>query len=430
MTIQLVKTKAGSLSCSSQSNEVVAAYLGVAYALPPIGELRWKSPQPLIDWEGIKPCENYGASAPQKSKTEGEFYAKEFPHSIDNKFDEDCLYLNVFTPAKSNQDKLAVIVNIHGGGFSSGSGRDIQFDGFGLSSKGIILVNINYRLDVLGFLSHPWMKEEEACGCFGIADQIAALKWVHDNIEAFGGDPDNITLMGQSAGAMSTQMILTSPSASGLIKQAIMQSGGGILPGMKMPHVQEGMKIGEMLTQHLKVKNLAELKAISVETLRASVAQLKQETKQSMLFAPCFGNQIMPLEVSEALIQGKFEDVPILIGANQEEFPGMPSMAVLFQSGGRNLGKLLLEQDKTKPYLYFFQRAMPGDQAGAFHSAELWYVFGSLKHCWRPLTKADYALSNQMMDAWIHFAQSGKVGVDGWMEYDGTMESEYVFDIE
>lgn len=430
MTIQLVQTKAGSLSCSSQSNEVVAAYLGVAYALPPIGELRWKSPQPLIDWEGIKPCENYGASAPQKSKTEGEFYAKEFPHSIDNKFDEDCLYLNVFTPAKSNQDKLAVIVNIHGGGFSSGSGRDIQFDGFGLSSKGIILVNINYRLDVLGFLSHPWMKEEEACGCFGIADQIAALKWVHDNIEAFGGDPDNITLMGQSAGAMSTQMILTAPSASGLIKQAIMQSGGGILPGMKMPHVQEGMKIGEMLTQHLKVKNLAELKAISVETLRASVAQLKQETKQSMLFAPCFGNQIMPLEVSEALIQGKFEDVPILIGANQEEFPGMPSMAVLFQSGGRNLGKLLLEQDKTKPYLYFFQRAMPGDQAGAFHSAELWYVFGSLKHCWRPLTKADYALSNQMMDAWIHFAQSGKVGVDGWMEYDGTMESEYVFDIE
>lgn len=430
MTIQLVQTKAGSLSCSSQSNEVVAAYLGVAYALPPIGELRWKSPQPLIDWEGIKPCENYGASAPQKSKTDGEFYAKEFPHSIDNKFDEDCLYLNVFTPAKSNQDKLAVIVNIHGGGFSSGSGRDIQFDGFGLSSKGIILVNINYRLDVLGFLSHPWMKEEEACGCFGIADQIAALKWVHDNIEAFGGDPDNITLMGQSAGAMSTQMILTSPSASGLIKQAIMQSGGGILPGMKMPHVQEGMKIGEMLTQHLKVKNLAELKAISVETLRASVAQLKQETKQSMLFAPCFGNQIMPLEVSEALIQGKFEDVPILIGANQEEFPGMPSMAVLFQSGGRNLGKLLLEQDKTKPYLYFFQRAMPGDQAGAFHSAELWYVFGSLKHCWRPLTKADYALSNQMMDAWIHFAQSGKVGVDGWMEYDGTMESEYVFDIE
>lgn len=430
MTIQLVQTKAGSLSCSSQSNEVVAAYLGVAYALPPIGELRWKSPQPLIDWEGIKPCENYGASAPQKSKTEGEFYAKEFPHSIDNKFDEDCLYLNVFTPAKSNQDKLAVFVNIHGGGFSSGSGRDIQFDGFGLSSKGIILVNINYRLDVLGFLSHPWMKEEEACGCFGIADQITALNWVHDNIEAFGGDPDNITLMGQSAGAMSTQMILTSPSASGLIKQAIMQSGGGILPGMKMPHVQEGMKIGEMLTQHLKVKNLAELKAISVETLRASVAQLKQETKQSMLFAPCFGNQIMPLEVSEALIQGKFEDVPILIGANQEEFPGMPSMAVLFQSGGRNLGKLLLEQDKTKPYLYFFQRAMPGDQAGAFHSAELWYVFGSLKHCWRPLTKADYALSNQMMDAWIHFAQSGKVGVDGWMEYDGTMESEYVFDIE
>lgn len=430
MTIQLVKTKAGSLSCSSQSNEVVAAYLGVAYALPPIGELRWKSPQPLIYWEGIKPCENYGASAPQKSKTEGEFYAKEFPHSIDNKFDEDCLYLNVFTPAKSNQDKLAVIVNIHGGGFSSGSGRDIQFDGFGLSSKGIILVNINYRLDVLGFLSHPWMKEEEACGCFGIADQIAALKWVHDNIEAFGGDPDNITLMGQSAGAMSTQMILTSPSASGLIKQAIMQSGGGILPGMKMPHVQEGMKIGEMLTQHLKVKNLSELKVISVETLRASVAQLKQETKQSMLFAPCFGNQIMPLEVSEALIQGKFEDVPILIGANQEEFPGMPSMAVLFQSGGRNLGKLLLEQDKTKPYLYFFQRAMPGDQAGAFHSAELWYVFGSLKHCWRPLTKADYALSNQMMDAWIHFAQSGKVGVDGWMEYDGTKESEYVFDIE
>lgn len=430
MTMQLVKTKNGQLSCSSISSEHVAAYLGVAYALPPVGELRWKSPQPLEAWEGVKVCANYGASAPQKSKTEGEFYAKEFPHPKDVKFDEDCLYLNVFTPALTCEDKLAVIVNIHGGGFSSGSGRDIQFDGFGMSSKGVILVNINYRLDVFGFLAHPWLIDEEACGCFGIADQIAALHWVHENIEAFGGDPNNITLMGQSAGAMSTQMILTAPSAKGLVTHAIMQSGGGLLPGMKMQPISEAMKLGEMLSQRLHIHDLVEFKQLPVDTLRAGVMDMMQDMKQMMLFSPSFGNQIMPLEVSDALIQGKFEDVPVLIGANQEEFPGMPQMAILFQSGGRALGKLLIEQNKTKPYLYFFKRAMPGDDAGAFHSAELWYVFGSLKHCWRPLCEADYALSNQMMDAWIHFAQTGHVGLEGWNEYDGSLESEYVFDIE
>lgn len=209
----------------------VTVYRGIPFAAPPVGELRWKEPQPVLPWEGVKRADTWGHPSWQARHTGGG-YTPEFFFDGDPEFSEDCLYLNVWTPAAGKPDaKLPVTLWIHGGGYTAGWGFEPEMDGEEWAAHGGVLVTFNYRLGILGFLAHPALSAESehgVSGNYGMLDQIAALKWVKRNIASFGGDPDHITLMGQSAGAMSVQTLVTSPLSKDLVAGAIIQSGGGI----------------------------------------------------------------------------------------------------------------------------------------------------------------------------------------------------------
>ena len=208
----------------------VAVFRGIPYAAPPIGQLRWRAPMPAASWEGIRMADQYGpiACQPVPGSNPEEFWTKEIhPTGMEFKMSEDCLYLNVYTTARRGDEKMPVLLYIHGGGFKGGYPYEVEFDWEHMAKKGIVVVSIAYRLGVLGFLSHPWLTAEapdEPKGNYGTMDQLAALKWVKRNISAFGGDPERVTIAGQSAGAMSVQNLMTSPMADGLIGGAIIES--------------------------------------------------------------------------------------------------------------------------------------------------------------------------------------------------------------
>ncbi len=208
----------------------VAVFRGIPYAAPPVGELRWRAPEPPEKWEGVRVADTYGpiACQPVPGSRPEEFWTREIhPTGQEFEMSEDCLYLNIYTTARTGKEKLPVLIYIHGGGFKGGYPYEVEFDWEHMAKKGIVAVSIAYRLGVLGFLAHPWLSEEspdEAKGNYGTLDQLAALKWVKRNIAAFGGDPDKITIAGQSAGAMSVQNLMTSPLAEGLIGGAIIES--------------------------------------------------------------------------------------------------------------------------------------------------------------------------------------------------------------
>ena len=207
----------------------VYVFKGVPFAAPPVGDLRWKAPQPVVPWEGVKVADTYGPGAVQAPHDSSNPWTSEF-YWEDPEFNEDCLYLNVWTPAPGQPEtKLPVAMWIHGGAYTGGWGYEPEFDGKVWAQKGVVLVTINYRLGVFGFLTHPFLAEENperVSGNYGILDQIAALKWIHENISAFGGDPENITIFGQSAGAGSVKTLVSSPLTGNLIKKAVIQSGG------------------------------------------------------------------------------------------------------------------------------------------------------------------------------------------------------------
>ena len=205
-------------------------FKGVPYAKPPVGPLRWKAPQPAEDWTGIRLADRFSCIAYQGAHTPEFPYTKEF-YPVEEPMSEDCLYLNVWTPAQSADERLPVLFWVHGGAYTGGYGFEMEFDGEGFCKRGCILVTINYRLGVLGFLAHPELSAESergVSGNYGTLDQICALHWVRRNIAAFGGDPDNITVFGQSAGAKSVLTLITSPLSRGDIAKAIPMSGGGI----------------------------------------------------------------------------------------------------------------------------------------------------------------------------------------------------------
>ena len=209
----------------------VTVFRGIPYAAPPVGELRWQAPQPVVAWEGVKVCDTFGPIAPQPGNKPGTFYGDEFYWQGTPEESEDCLYLNVWAPshALGKDAKLPVAMWIHGGAYMNGYGYEVTMDGDEWAKRGVILVTINYRLGTLGFLSHPELTAEQGqSGNYGTMDQAAALKWVKDNISAFGGDPSRITIFGQSAGAMSVKTLLVSPLSRDLMAGAIIQSGGGL----------------------------------------------------------------------------------------------------------------------------------------------------------------------------------------------------------
>ncbi|HEY0740679.1 MAG TPA: carboxylesterase family protein [Chryseosolibacter sp.] len=461
-----VKIEGGRIS--GTRNGDVHIFKGIPFAAPPVGELRWKAPAPVAPWSGVKACTNFSASPIQGKPTPFMVYTPEFLIP-EEPISEDCLYLNVWTGAKSQSEKRPVLVWIYGGGFSSGGSACPIYDGEALARKGVVFVSLNYRVGVMGFLAHPELSKENSnktSGNYGLLDQIAALKWVQKNIAAFGGDASNVTIAGQSAGAMSVNCLVASPLAKGLFTKAIAESGSTMLSK------------GFVRTADLRLKE-SEGKQLAGSATLADLRKLSAEEVQQQIkgrFSPVIDGYVLPQPIPEIFAKGNDNDVTLLTGWNQDErFGQLTSMAeykrqleskyaadaprilTYYPAGSESeamesqkaLGRdetfgisnyawaKIQSQKKRKVYLYNFLRKPPAEgeyiQYGAFHTAEVPYAFNTLKHFKRPLQPSDYALADLMSSYWTNFAKTGDPNGSGlplWSAFDDDKAMVMMFDEE
>lgn len=417
-----IETAYGKISGQEQDHCIV--YRGIPYARPPIGELRWKAPQRMDPWKGVYEAVKFSAKCPQSENQYG-LYGKEFYSSPDfsRRSDEDCLYLNIWTP-RSGGSKKPVAFWIHGGAFAGGYSSEVEFDGEEYCKRGMILITINYRLNIYGFLAHPWLNaenEQSVSGNYGILDQIAALTWVYENIENFGGDPNNITVFGQSAGSMSVRALISTELTGNRISKAILQSGGGYQTNLLYtPTLKEAEAIGERFAAYAHATNLEALRKLSVSELGDALQKLEEELWKSgngIVFVPNIDGCLLEDNVDRLLECGAVKDIPYLLGAVRND-PGSAdeqhadgAYGELLE-GCREFSFRLEELGRNPAYVYHFSHPLPGDDAGAFHSSELWYMFGTLGRCWRPMEDSDYKLSEEMIDCWVKFMQTGSLSED------------------
>jgi para-nitrobenzyl esterase len=409
----------------------IIAYKGIPFAAPPVGKLRWKEPQPVVPWKGVKVADKYGAAAWQKAWDPKSFYGREWRASGSVPFNEDCLYLNVWTPAAGKTDKkLPVAMWIHGGGYREGFGFEPEMDGGeDWASRGVILVSVTYRLGILGFFSHPLLSAEspnKVSGNYGIFDQIAALNWIKKNIEQFGGDPNNITIFGQSAGAGSVQTLCASPLSKNLISHAISMSGGGLSnlrPGIVLDTAQLANK--QMMDASQKL-TLEEMRGLSFDTLLKISTEYMEANNKRFWFSPIIDGYVIKGTFTTMANANEIPDIPYMFGFTANDMNDMTKPISDFCT-------LRAEKSSKPAYAYLFARPLPGDSSGAFHSSDLWYVFHSLRHSWRPFTKGDDELSKQMVDYWTNFAKFGNPnGKDQgpWTPYSAKLPKFMVFNVD
>ena len=430
----IISIDGGKVSGIPSQKEGVTVFKGIPYAAAPVGELRWQDPQPVQPWEGVKVCDSFGPICWQPGNAPGTFYGDEFYWEGTPEQSEDCLYLNVWAPADAigkPSSKLPVAMWIHGGAFMNGYGYEVTMDGDEWASRGVILVTINYRLGEFGFLSHPELTAEQGhSGNYGLMDQIAALRWIRDNIAQFGGDPSNITVFGQSAGAMSVKNLLISPLSKDLLAKAIIQSGGGLSIGLLSPvtgvpqsyYDEQGREIMEAA----ELGSLSDMRAAPAPVIASATAKYSASGKGWVMLSPHIDGNSLTKSFDDAVFDCSMADVPIMIGYNKDD------MAVL---AGATADRFCAVRDSLgfPVYEYEFLRELPTDEAhpasaaGAFHSAELWYMFGTLQRSWRPFVEADYALSVKMLDAWTSFCRTGN---PGWQPYKHDAPFKQLFDVE
>lgn len=413
----IVQTQQGAVEGLLSQDGQTVIFKGIPYAQPPVGELRFRRPQAHEPWEGVRPCQEFGNSCPQADLSAEGFYAKEFYDVPLPALQEDCLYLNIWTPEGAAPDsKLPVLFWIHGGAFMHGSGSEKEFDGEGFAKKGVILATINYRVNAFGFFAHPDLERENpegVSGNYGILDQLFALSWVRENIAGFGGDPDRITIFGQSAGCMSVQSIISSPLSRGMACGAILQSGGGLRALHETPSKDRAWEQGRKLMEHLGVSSIEELRRVPAEDLKDAAYAVMGE---QLGWTPHVDGWLLPASTDAQALSGEIHDIPYMIGSLGDDIAGKD----LLQQAGERWCQNQLKLGRTPAYFYFFDRKLPGDDAGAFHSAELWYVFETLDRCWRPWEPEDRALSRQMAEYWANFAKTGDPngpGLPRWEPY-------------
>ena len=392
----IINTKCGSVKGIHSSIDGVIAFKGIRYATAG----RWEYPKQVTSWDGTYDATKYGNCCyqPRSFYNEEEnlkkiFYYNEFRKGEKYTYSEDCLFLNIWTPESATEDsKLPVLFYIHGGGYTGGCGHEKHFDDPVWPKKGVIAVTINYRLGPLGFLCLPELVEEAGhCGNYGLYDQMTALRWVYDNIAAFGGDPSKITIMGQSAGAMSVQQHCLSPLTDGLFRGAVMSSGCG-MSNMLMTTAEKVYPFWQEVMKRLGCSTLDEFRAISPDKLFAEWSVAKKEIKGGVM-SSC------PVKDGHFVVDGASpKQIPYIIGANSHDMA-----PPILHSLGKNWGK----KELTKRYIYHFDRMLPGDKNGAWHSADLWYWFGTLKNSWRPMEDKDYVLSDKMTTYLCNFVKNG-----------------------
>jgi para-nitrobenzyl esterase len=454
-------------------------YKSIPYAAPPVGELRWRAPQPALQWNGVRRADKFGPICMQTGVS--------VPGAASEPVSEDCLTLSIWTPAKSREQKLPVMMWIPGGGFTQESGSIPLYWGDKLATRGVIVVTINYRVGILGFLAHPEMTRESAnhsSGNYGLLDQIAALQWIKRNIAAFGGDPDRITIWGQSAGSMSVSLLMASPLARGLYQRAIGESGAYLVPPAATGSNEKELFLrgaeaeGVRLASDLGVMSLAALRKLEPERfLKGS----------NFPMHPIIDGYVVPEEPYAAFAAGRQNDVPTLIGSNSDE--GRPMIAgvdVKLATFAEDLGRAFygsnvvrdlaadylksypattdrearerrasFERDlrfgwdmwtwarmqtktgRGKVFSYYFAHLPPYPEGspfadwGAGHWAELPYVFDHLSQQSWAWSDADGALANVMATYWTNFAKSGDPNGDGmpvWPAFTAGAERVLHFD--
>jgi para-nitrobenzyl esterase len=455
-----IQTEAGLVRGATAGREDrISVYKGIPFAAPPVGKLRWRPPAPVESWTGIRPATEFGPAAVQGYSNFGGVSDKVWQS-------EDCLYLNVWTPAASPDERLPVMVWVHGGGFAIGSGSNPGYAGEKLVERGVVLVTINYRLNLFGAFAHPWLtreSERQASGNYGLMDQIEALKWVQKNIAAFGGDPSRVTIFGESAGSRSVTLLMVSPLSKGLFHGGICQSGAARDVSQSL---EDREKEGMALVEKLVAKTLDELRAKTVSDFLA-VVDLRSNPLRAFNSNPMIDGWVVPEDPRKFYAMGRQHPVPLIVGLNEDEGTLMlvgtriktadDFKGFIRHRYGENADKVLevygpasegevaealhrhqtdsamtlparrqarwMEKAGLKSRLYFFTRVPPtaaGQRLRAHHGAEIAYVFGMLGPEWGRATDVDRKLSNVMMTYWTRFAATGDPNAEGmpaWPEY-------------
>lgn len=432
MAISTVYTNYGTIIGCNQNDFTV--FKGIPFAKSPVGNLRFAPPEKPEAFQEPYHADTFRSIPMQHFTDPDGLYKKEFYSNPEFEFpvSEDCLYLNIWTPAENPTDNLPVIVWIHGGGFEHGFSTELEFDGAEYCKRNVILATISYRVNAFGFLYDPEQEREIGhSGNQGLQDQIAALTWIKENIQAFGGNPDNITLMGQSAGAMSTQILCLSPLSSPMLHQAILQSGGGLSPmSGTFFSKEEAWTLTREYYKLCGVTTMKELLPLSAEFLLDKADEL-MAAHTFLPFRPVVDGYVLP-DTPETMGKRKeLAKIPYLMGATKDDL-GIPENAVshrestFFQSAV-SYGKMCASYAFPPIYLYEFCRDLPGSNDGAFHSSELWYTFGTLDRCWRPMEEKDYQISRQMLDYWTNFAKAGNPNGDGLPMWNPSFSPEDVY---
>ena len=423
----------------------VTVFKGIPFAAPPVGENRFRAPQPCKDWEGTLNAFEFGPISYQDTPGEGgTLYDREW--HVDNKIamSEDCLYLNVWTPANSKDEKLPVLIWIYGGGFQWGYTPEMEFDGEQLARRGVIVVSIAYRLGAFGFMAHEEITKEapDAPANFGLLDQQAAIKWVYDNIEAFGGDKEKITIAGQSAGGSSVMHQLTCKRNFDIIKGAVIFSGIIRHPDeesdiFKPVNLKKAEEKGAEFFKALGVSSLEEARKLSSKEILDGYNKFIGNNQRMFPIIDGFFCEGDPVE---RFVRGERANGPVISGNTADEFL-MEGISIVEKSVKSTFTDAKKNGDTNNLYYYRFDPDIPGDNAasdshpGTFHSCDLWFFFNSLNHCHRPYEGRHFDLARQMCDYFANFIKTGDPNGTGkdfrelpkWLPYEENSKAEMEF---
>jgi para-nitrobenzyl esterase len=460
--IQNVKITGGQLQ--GVIADGVASFKGIPFAAPPVGDLRWKAPEPSKAWTGIRKADAYATGCMQDSSM-----AKMVGASVG--VSEDCLYLNVWTAATNAGEKRPVMVWIHGGAFVGGMTGTPMFDGTKFAQKGVVLVSIAYRLGVFGFMAHPELSREsgKGSGAYGIRDMIAGLQWVKNNIAQFGGDPSCVTIFGESAGGIAVGMLSAAPAAKGLFQRAISESGGSFAPprianeaGQNVPSLKLAESNGESFLKKLGAADIKAARAMAAEQIQKAAGG---GMGGGSSFWPVADGTAIPGDPYELYDKGQFNDTPILVGTNSNEgglFARGPVTAAAFEkqirSGYGEKADVILsayphstdaeasrasadafrefafawptwawarmqsQKGKEKAFVYYYDHRTPDSPDGANHAAEVTYVFGNFGGIGGAPSSEDLALSDMIRSYWINFARTGNPNGSGLSQWPAFTE--------